>query len=453
MDRRFRLRPEQAESLASKYETPLYVLDEATFISRILEYQLAFSTAYAKSKLSYASKANSTLAVLKVAHQLGLTIDVASEGELRAALLAGVPASNCHFHGNNKQLRELEFAHQQGIEMVVIDNDEEIGKIREIQKRSGLGETTYALRLAPGVDPKTHQSISTGQADTKFGFNLGSGAAEKALRRCLALGIPVLGFHCHVGSQLIDPAAQKNGGRILAEFAVRMKQELGFELQYLNVGGGLGAKYLDSDEPMPISEYCQLIVNEVVPILNEHGLDPTIAQEPGRSLIAEAGVTLYQVGSLKTVTKSDGTERIYVAVDGGLSDNPRPVMYQAKYQVERVHRTPRDWEYVTDGPGAAVSAPAQQDSLFTISGKHCETDLLFEDVQLPSDLIPGDLIQVLTTGAYNAVMSSNYNRYPRPATVWIDRHGNDYLAVRRETWEEVFSQDIDPIFARGELLG
>jgi diaminopimelate decarboxylase len=192
---------------------------------------------------------------------------------------------------------------------------------------------------------------------------------------------------------------------------------------------------------MPAADYCRLIVEALVPALEKAGLSPVIAQEPGRSLIAEAGVTLYTVGVVKSVPKSETESRIYVAVDGGLSDNPRPVMYQAKYEVERVARSNRLWEYTTDGPGAVMSFPSMTTKAMTVSGKHCETDLLFEDVALPSDLEKGDLLQVLTTGAYNASMSSNYNRYPRPATVLIRSNGLPVLVVARDEWQDMFSRE------------
>lgn len=441
MDARFRLTEDQAVWLAKQYHTPLYVVDESTFRRKIATYRDEFAGLYSKTKLSYASKANSTLAVLQLAYAEGLTIDVASEGELRAALLAGVPAQDCHFHGNNKQLDELEFALAQGIGMIVIDHFEEIEMIRSLRFTIHNSTTEYVIRLAPGVDPKTHKSISTGQADTKFGFNISDGSAEKALLQAQKAGLQVLGFHCHVGSQLLDPEAQVNGGLFLAEFAAEMKGKHGFETQYLNVGGGLGAKYLESDEPMPAADYCRLIVEALVPALEKAGLSPVIAQEPGRSLIAEAGVTLYTVGVVKSVPKSETESRIYVAVDGGLSDNPRPVMYQAKYEVERVARSNRLWEYTTDGPGAVMSFPSMTTKAMSVSGKHCETDLLFEDVALPSDLEKGDLLQVLTTGAYNASMSSNYNRYPRPATVLIRSNGLPVLVVARDEWEDMFSRE------------
>lgn len=428
--------------MAVRFGTPLYVVDEQSFVDRIHAYKSAFHSAYENSEISFASKANSAPALLKIAHREGATIDVASEGEFRAALLAGVPPENCHLHGNNKTREELKFALDQGISHIVIDH---FGEIEMVSELRGDSKTRFILRLAPGVDPKTHARISTGQADTKFGFNIADGSAEKALVRCLELGLPVDGVHCHVGSQLTDPEAQRSAGEFLAEFAVEMKLKHGYETQYLNIGGGLAARYTDKDNPMAIAQYNQLIVDSILPVLQRAGLNPKLAQEPGRSLIAEAGVTLYTVGVIKTVPIKDGMTRTFVAVDGGLSDNPRPAMYEAVYDLELI-RQKTDWEYVTDGPGAVAGRIGEFDEpgVFTVSGKHCETDTLFKDITLSGEPKPGDLIQVFTTGAYNASMASNYNRYPRPATVLITKSGKPVLITRRDTYEEMFAREFVP---------
>lgn len=423
-DTRFRLSEPQARELAETYGTPLYVVDEAHFRQRIQTYYEGFRAASPTGELSFATKANSTAALIKIAYQEGCSIDVASEGELRAALLAGVPASACHLHGNNKQISELTFALEQGIGMIVVDNFEEI---EELGTRDlGLG-TKIVIRLAPGVDPVTHAKISTGQADTKFGFNITDGSGEKATGRCLELGLPLIGYHCHVGSQLLDPEAQISGGELIAKHAAEMKAKHGFETTYLNVGGGLGVRYTDGDIPMSHAEYCREIVAAVNRALEGSGLKPKLGQEPGRSLIGESGVTIYRVGSVKTVPAKEIGTRTYVAVDGGLSDNPRPALYGSKYTVERV-------------------APIRDsgDATFTISGKHCETDKLFGDVVLPPDLQAGDLLQVLCTGAYNSSMASNYNRYQRPATALIRPDGSHTLIQRRDSWEEMLAREILP---------
>jgi diaminopimelate decarboxylase len=399
-------------------------------------YLAAFRACYESVELNYASKANSTLAVLAIAASEGLMIDVASEGELRAALAAGVPAERCHLHGNNKGRDEILFAIEQGIGQIVVDHFGELETIAEISAaRGGLGDTELVLRLAPGVDPITHEKISTGQADTKFGFNIADGSAERALRRCLDLGLPLVGFHCHVGSQLLDPEAQRAAGELLGRFAVRMKQHHGFETRHLNVGGGLGVAYGEGDEPMEVEEYCRLVVQSTLGAIQGSGLKPTLAQEPGRALVAESGVTLYRVGVVKSVPANGIGTRTYVSVDGGLADNPRPALYGSRYPVERVSR-------------ATSGTETHARRAVTVCGRHCEADTLFE-VRLPADIGPGDLIQVLATGAYNASMASNYNRYPRPATVLIREadpggEGEAVLVQRREAWEEMLAREILP---------
>jgi diaminopimelate decarboxylase len=428
-DTRFRLSEPIARELAESYGTPLYVIDEGHFRNRIRSYLGAIRAAWPKSEISFASKANSTLALLAIANAEGCQIDVASEGELRAALLAGVPAARCHFHGNNKTAQELRFALDSGIGYIVVDHFGEIELLgEELRRRNSNLDTRLVLRLAPGVDPITHSKISTGQADTKFGFNIADGSGEKATQRCLELGLPLYGYHCHVGSQLLDPEAQRSGGELIARFAVEMKQRHGFEAQYLNVGGGLGVMYTEGDRPMALEQYNRLIAESVRGALEGSGLDPVLGQEPGRSLVAESGVTLYSVGVVKTVPAKERGTRTYVCVDGGLSDNPRPALYGSKYTVERV-------------------APAEGSaghSTVTVSGKHCETDKLFEDIGLPQDTSPGDLIQVLCTGAYNASMASNYNRYQRPATALVREDGSHVLIQRRDDWSEMFAREIVP---------
>jgi diaminopimelate decarboxylase len=423
-DARFRLSEAQARELAETYGTPLYVVDEAHFRQRIRTYYDGFRPHAHDGELSFATKANSTVALIKIAYQEGCSIDVASEGELRAAMFAGVPASACHLHGNNKQVGEIAFALEQGIGMIVLDNFEEIETVGKLL--SG-GTAKVVIRLAPGVDPITHHKISTGQADTKFGFNIVDGSAEKATARCLELHLPLIGYHCHVGSQLLDPEAQVSGGELIAKFAADMKERHGFETTYLNVGGGLGVRYTNDDIPMSHGDFSREIVAAIEGALAGSGLRPRLAQEPGRSLIGESGVTLYRVGSVKTVPAKEIGTRTYVSVDGGLSDNPRPSMYGSKYTVERV-------------------SPEGADALstYTVSGKHCETDRLFPDVELPADLKAGDLLQVLCTGAYNSSMASNYNRYPRPATALIRPDGTHCLIQRRDTFDEMLAREIVP---------
>jgi diaminopimelate decarboxylase len=434
-DTRFRLNEARAKQLAESYGTPLYVVDEAHFRDRIRRYRNAALAAYPRSEITFASKANSTLALIAIAASEGCDIDVASEGELRAAMAAGVPASHCHLHGNNKSHAELKFAIEAGIGFIVADHFSELDVLATLLPGSNA---KVVIRLAPGVDPHTHAKISTGQADTKFGFNIADGSAARATEKALALGLPLYGFHCHVGSQLLDPEAQRSGGELIASFAAEMQTKVGYKAEYINIGGGLGVQYMNGDEPMPVEEYCRLITEATLAPLRAIGVEPILGQEPGRSLVAESGVTLYRVGVIKTVPAAKGRRRTYVAVDGGLSDNPRPALYGSRYTVERVARGGQT--LATD----VVETPDAQSMVATISGKHCETDRLFEDVELPRDLAEGDLLQVLVTGAYNSSMASNYNRYPRPATVLLFGGGGEGLIQRADSWEEMLAREIVP---------
>jgi len=430
-DHPFVLPDAEVREAVRTYGTPLYVLDEATLRARIRRYRSAFNAAWPRNELTYASKANSTLAVLAIADQEGCFIDVASEGELRAALGAGVPASRCHLHGNSKLESELRFALEVGVREIVVDHVGELDLIADLIAEGTC--PTLLLRLAPGVDPVTHAKISTGQSDTKFGFSIQNGDAARALAHGIHRGLPIVGVHAHVGSQLLDPEAQRAAGEVLAEFAIEMLEAHGWEIRVLNVGGGLGVRYTDADRPMPVEAYCQLVAKAVQTALAGTGLDPILVQEPGRSLVAEAGVTLYQVGAIKTAPRADGGSRTYIAVDGGLSDNPRPGLYGARYSVR--------WT-------AADSAGEQ---IVTISGRHCETDTLFPDIAAPLNLISGDVAQVLSTGAYNASMASNYNRFPRPATILRRIDGSMSLIQARESWDELFVRERLPEdFSLGE---
>ncbi len=408
IDTRFRLTDQESEEIAEKFGTPTYVISESHFRSKCKEFRASWP-----GDISFASKSNTTQALLKIAYQEGLFIDSAGEGELRMALAAGVPAISCRLHGNNKSMAELKFAHEVGVGIIIVDCFEEIDKLIELRSQTNL-----LLRVAPGVNPNTNIKISTGQADTKFGFSLET--VLDALKMCLNHGLQVKGFHCHVGSQLMSSESQVGGALALAELAQKAQSELGFRATLINVGGGLGVRYTSEDNPMGVKEYCADILNSVVSIFGTDAL-PHLEMEPGRALVAESGVTLYRVG----VVKVAGSGRKYVSVDGGLSDNPRPALYGSKYEVVWVNKSDRS-------------------EVVRVSGKHCETDMLFDDVPAPKDLVAGELVQVLTTGAYNMVMASNYNGYPRPASVLVREDGRHDLVQRRETWEQVLSRDVMP---------
>jgi diaminopimelate decarboxylase len=405
--------------LAAEFGTPLYVLDEDHLKGRARRFLAAAQAAWPGAVVSYASKANSSLAVLKAMHEAGLEIDVASPGELHAAIAAGVPASHCHLHGNFKTRADLEYAIAKGVGQIVVDSQEEIEILAEMGAKVPL-----LMRLAPGVDPKTHAKTSTGQADTKFGFNITNGAARHGLKTMLDAGLDWVGFHCHVGSQIMDGRPQSAAAGILAAFSRECAAEFGIWPRILNLGGGLGVRYKPSDQPVDVTTYHQAMADAVREAWGD-GPAVQLSHEPGRWLVAESGVTLYSVGPVKTVPVQDGT-RTYVAVDGGLSDNPRPGLYQAEYPVRAIPATGRTHE------GSQT---------VRISGKHCETDQLFDGISVPANLAWGDLVEVACTGAYNASMASNYNRYPRPATVMLSG-GNARVVVRRESLDDLVRSEI-----------
>ncbi len=421
IETRFVLDDATVRSLASSFGTPLYVIDEAHLRARARLYNGAFQSVYEETEVAYASKANSILAVLAILADEGCLIDVASEGELRAALLAGVPADRIHFHGNAKTKAEIEFTVSVGVAEIIVDNFEEIEVLRSFSKSC----PDVSLRLAPGVDPKTNLKISTGQADTKFGFNIAAGSAERALLAALGAGLKVVGFHCHVGSQLLDPSAQIAGASAIAKFACEMNRKHGFSARVLNFGGGMGIRYEEDKEPVDVEAYCAAIVNAALDGLGDSGLRPTFVQEPGRWLVGESGVTIYRVNNVKDVPDT----RRYVVVDGGLSDNPRPALYGSPYPVRWI---------ASDGRSPSGSVNVR------VSGKHCETDTLFDDKKLPENVAAGDFLQVLCTGAYNSSMASNYNRYPRPATVLLRKDGSQALVQEREPFDEMFARERLP---------
>lgn len=408
--------------LAKEYGTPLYVMDEAAIRKNAREYLAAFRAVYPKVEVSFAGKAFLCAGICKLIEQEGLNLDVASGGELFTALRGGFPAERITVHGNNKSEEELQMALEARVGHIVIDNFYEIDLLTELT--AGLERPQpVLLRVAPGIDPHTHKRISTGQVDTKFGFDIASGAALTAISRVREIpGLELKGLHCHVGSQLHDTECHESSVGIMADLLVQVKTQFGVELEELNIGGGLGIRYLSSHTPPTLAEFAEAVTGVLKRKLDEAGLQyPTLLQEPGRFLVGEAGTTLYSVGSLKHIPGV----RTYVSVDGGLSDNPRPALYEAKYEAI-----------------VANKAGQPHDQVYTVSGKHCETDLLFPDMSLAA-LEPGDVLAVQSTGAYNFVMASNYNRFRRPAVVLVN-DGQADLLVRRENYEDLVARDVIP---------
>lgn len=423
---RLRLSPQQALNLADTFGTPLYVVDEVSFRARLRQYKAAMAD-FEGSRVFFASKANPSPALVRIANQEGFFIDVASSGELDAALFAEVSPEQINFHGNFKSLQELELAVDAGIGEITIDNADELEEIKRLTHGKRLPKVN--IRICPSVEPDTHEKIRTGQSDSKFGIPIVGGDAEAVLLRARDLGIPIHGLHAHVGSQLMDAKAQSASAFTLAEFAVEVFRKHGVTVEQLNVGGGLGVPYRESGaRPQSVESYVEE-VNEIVQRVYRLAEIPCprIVHEPGRALIAESGVTLYTVGAVKELP-SDPVSR-FVAVDGGLYENPRSALYGAEYDLELVPRSAR---------GGGPFGPC------TVAGKHCETDSLFLHISFDAKPEPGDVIQVFSTGAYTFAMASNYNRLARPAMVLIRQNGQIDVISRRESLEDLRRRDHIP---------
>ncbi|MBM7604489.1 diaminopimelate decarboxylase [Metabacillus crassostreae] len=408
-------------NLASKYGTPLYIYDVALIRERARSFKEAFEKMNVRAQVAYASKAFSSIAMFQLIDEEGLSLDVVSGGELYTAIASGFPASRIHLHGNNKSRAELKMALEQKVGCIVVDNFYEIELLAELTQEYST-KVPVLLRVTPGVEAHTHDYITTGQEDSKFGFGLLNGQIEQAIDRVLKIeGIHLLGIHCHIGSQIFDTA-----GFVLAAERVfakieEWKSEFSFVPEVVNLGGGFGIRYTEEDEPLPATYYVEQIVEAVKKQVNEMGIKmPEIWIEPGRSLVGDAGTTLYTIGSQKTVPNI----REYVAIDGGMSDNIRPALYQAKYEAVLANRVNEKHEQPV-----------------SIAGKCCESgDMLIWDLPLP-EVNPSDILAVFCTGAYGYSMANNYNRIPRPAVVFVE-NGEEQLVIKRESFEDLIVNDL-----------
>ncbi len=407
-------------SLAGRFGTPLYVYDEADMRARCRAYRSAFGDGAA-----YASKAFLCVAMARLVHEEGLHLDVATGGELYVALAAGFPPDRIVFHGNNKSSAELGAALEAGVGRIAVDSADELERL-ETLVRDGMAAPRVHIRVTPGVEAFTHEYIETGTEDSKFGFGLDNGEALAAVQRVVGLGLlEFAGVHCHIGSQVFrldsfERAVDKMVGLVRA-----VEVDVGVAVEELNLGGGLGVRYLSEDVAPTIEQYATAVHESVGKALADAGVRsrPRLLTEPGRSIVAPAGITLYAVGTIKAI---DGV-RTYVAVDGGMSDNLRPVTYGARYE--------------TFLPARATS---DRSALVTIAGKHCEQgDIIVRDTRLPGDLAIGEILATPVTGAYCHSMASNYNKVTRPAVVFV-RDGAARLVVRRETDSDLVRLDADP---------
>jgi diaminopimelate decarboxylase len=406
--------------IAPRFGTPCYVYDEDEIRARCRTYQSVFGA----GATAYASKAFLCSAMAHLVDEEGLHIDVATGGELFVALHAGFPAPRIVFHGNNKSADELRAALVAGVGRIVVDSADELDRL-EALAADGFSAPRVHIRVTPGVEAHTHEFIETGTEDSKFGFGLDSGEALGAVQRVVGRGaLRFAGIHCHIGSQVFrldsfTRAVEKMIGLVRA-----IEDETGALVEELNLGGGLGVRYLPEDAPPTIGEYADTLRSAVTKALADAGVRsrPLLMVEPGRSIVAPAGVTLYTVGTIKRIERV----RTYVAIDGGMSDNLRPVTYGARYEAF-----------------VATRARAERPLVVTIAGKHCEQgDVVVRDARLPADLVVGDVLCTPVTGAYGYSMANNYNKVPRPAVVFV-RGGVARLVVRREQDADLVRLDLD----------
>ena len=404
--------------LAREYGTPAYLLDEADVRSRMRLWRSSFTD----GDVYYAGKAFLCAALVRWVEEEGLSLDVCTGGELAVALGAGFPAGRLLFHGNNKSVGELERAVRAGVGRIVCDSAVEVSRLAAVATAAGTRQRVY-LRVTPGVEAHTHEFVSTGQEDQKFGFSVASGAAAQAVRQ--VLGEPSLelqGLHAHIGSQIFETAGFGLAAHRMVRLLAEVRDEHGVELPELDLGGGLGNAYTDADAPLPVGELAERLRTLVGTECAAVGLGtPRLAVEPGRALVGTSTVTVYAVGTVKELPGL----RTYVSVDGGMSDNIRTALYGARYTARLVSRP--------------SSAPPRS---VTVVGKHCESgDVVVHDVALPADLAPGDLLAVPASGAYHRSMASNYNHVPRPPVVAV-RDGASRVLVRRETEEDLMALDV-----------
>ncbi len=408
--------------LARRFGTPAYVMDEAAIRRMMRTYLDAAHTYFGPDALPlYASKALSFTVIYRIAAEEGMGVDCVSGGELYTARRAGFPAEKIYFHGNNKTDRDIEDAMDMGVGTFVSDNEEELVALEAAAARRGMNQRIL-LRITPGIDPHTHKAISTGSVDSKFGSAIETGRAMEMVR--LAADMPHLrlaGFHCHIGSQIFDTDPFAAAADIMVRFIADVRDTTGITVEELNLGGGLGVPYTEFDRPVDYAGAIRDMAVIVRGFCEAHGVAlPRIILEPGRSLVAAAGITLYTVGSVKEIPGF----RTYVSVDGGMPDNPRYALYQSTYTA-----------LIADRPNAP------RDARVTIAGRCCESgDLIGEDMPLQT-AHRGDTLAVLTTGAYNYAMASNYNRLPRPPVIMV-RDGEAREVVRRESYEDLVRNDL-----------
>lgn len=417
-ERRMKFAGHDVTDLADRYGTPLYLMDEARIRENCRRYTDCLDIMPEGSMILYAGKASCFKDMYRIITEEGMGADVVSSGELFTALSAGFDPSKLFFHGNGKTDTDLECAVNEGIGYIVCDNEDELYALSAVASYCRKTQKIL-LRLTPGIDPHTHKKIRTGGIDSKFGSLICDGTAERlAVAASHMDGVELCGFHCHIGSQIFDAQPFVDAAEIMSEFCAGLYRNHGIKTKILDLGGGFGVPYTDSDPELDVKSTVRSIVDEVKRRFGDVAL-PAIMLEPGRSIVADAGLTVYTCTSVKNAGKTS-----YVAVDGGMPDNPRFALYEASYKVRNVTR-----------------AAEEGTRLYTIAGRCCESgDLIQKNVSLP-ETKRGDFIAVETTGAYNYSMASNYNRLPRPAVIMLDKN-EEHIVVRRETFGDILDNDL-----------
>ena len=409
--------------LAKKYGTPLYIMDEDRIRNRCRTYMTAMKSAFGASALPlYAGKAAAFRHIYRIMREENMGIDVVSSGEIYSAASVDFPMERAYFHGNNKTDADIAYAMEYGVGMFVVDNLEELMAVDRIAGERGIKQKIL-LRITPGIDPHTYAAVATGKVDSKFGSAIETGAAEEIVAQALRLpNVSLMGFHCHVGSQVFDSDVYLRACAIMLEFAAQMKAKYGYEISELDLGGGYGVRYLEEHPEIDIPANIAQVGEAFHAQCKSLALTPpAVRMEPGRSIVADAGITLYTVGTVKRITGYKN----YVSVDGGMTDNPRYALYQSPYTVCIANR-------MNEENGMRAS----------IVGRCCESgDILQENVPVPNTVTRGDTVAVLTTGAYNYSMAMNYNRIPRPAMVAVSG-GEDRLIIRRESYEDLCRNEL-----------
>ena len=408
--------------LAAEYGTPLYVMDEEMVRKNCRRFNDSMKKFYGeKGEVHYAGKAFSCMEMCRIVASEGIGLDAVSIGELYTALKAGFPMEKIGFHGNNKTDAELEFAVENGVGHIIVDNISELQRLEAIAADKGR-KPAVMFRIKPGIDAHTHDFVKTGQIDSKFGFALETGEAFEAVKEALNCeNLTLAGLHCHIGSQIFDIAPFEEAAKVMLGFIAKIKAELGYEVSGLNLGGGFGIKYMEKDDPQPFEVFLERVSAVVKDECEKLGLtQPFMYIEPGRSIAAPAGLTLYTVGARKEIPNI----RTYISVDGGMADSPRYILYKSEYEAI-----------------VANKANEERTEKVTIAGKCCESgDLIGENMSL-QHAESGDIIAVCATGAYNYSMSSNYNRLQKPAVVFVNK-GASRIAVKRETLDDIIRNDV-----------